>query len=60
MLDKSLIKKIDGKSKIDMPDFLMQYLDKSNINAFPIYEYWLDIGHMSEYQRANQDILNFI
>jgi dTDP-glucose pyrophosphorylase len=60
VLDKSLIKKIDGKSKIDMPDFLMQYLDNSNINAFPIYEYWLDIGHMSEYQRANQDILNFI
>lgn len=59
VLDLDLIKKINGKLRIDMPDFLLNHLDKSPINAFPIHEYWIDIGHMNEYQQANQDILNF-
>lgn len=59
VLDLDLIKKINGKLRIDMPDFLLKQIDKSSINAFPIHEYWLDIGHMNEYQQANQDILNF-
>jgi len=59
VLDKTLIKKINGKSKMDMPDFLLKYVDKPFIKAFPVHEYWLDIGHMNEYQLANQDILNF-
>ena len=48
--------RVYGKSRIDMPDFLLNHLDKSPINAFPIHEYWLDIGHLKDYDRANEDI----
>ena len=27
----------------------------SGVNAFPIHEYWLDIGHIDEYEKASRD-----
>jgi dTDP-glucose pyrophosphorylase/predicted transcriptional regulator len=57
VLDRGLIKKVDGKSNLNMPDFLEE-LGNGCVNAFPIHEYWLDIGHINEYERANQDILD--
>ncbi len=56
ILNKNLVDKIDGKSYLDMPVFLEKELGDSGVNAFPIHEYWLDIGHMKEYKKANQDI----
>ena len=40
-----------------MSDFLEKELDRGGVNAFPIHEYWLDIGRMEEYKKANQDIV---
>jgi len=57
VLNKNLIKKVDGKSYLDMPDFLEKELDIGKVNAFPIHEYWLDIGQMEEYEKANQDVI---
>ena len=37
-------------------DFLNKEIDKGGVNAFPIHEYWLDIGHMDEYEKANREI----
>jgi dTDP-glucose pyrophosphorylase/CBS domain-containing protein len=59
VLNKNLINKVDGKSYLDMPDFLKKELDSGGVNAFPIHEYWLDIGRMEEYEKANQDIVTF-
>jgi dTDP-glucose pyrophosphorylase len=59
VIDRSLIKNNNQNSKIDMPDFLYKHIDKKQIKAFPIHEYWLDIGHMKEYERANYDAQNF-
>ncbi|MCZ8531819.1 nucleotidyltransferase family protein [Psychrobacillus psychrodurans] len=40
----------------DMPDLFKQLMDKqNNVSAFPVREYWLDIGHMSDFERANSD-----
>ena len=58
VLDRSLIKKVDGKSNLDMPDFLEKELGKEHIKAFPIHEYWLDIGRMEEYEKANREMNN--
>lgn len=58
VLNRDLINKIDGKSILDMPNFLDKELDMEKINAFPIHEYWLDIGHIHEFERANKDILD--
>jgi len=37
----------------DMPDLLSQIMDSGEtVNVFPIHEYWLDIGRIEEYERA--------
>jgi dTDP-glucose pyrophosphorylase len=53
VLNKDLINKIDGKSYLDMTDFLGGELN--DVNAFPIHEYWLDIGKIEEYEKANRE-----
>ncbi len=57
VLNSNLIKKITGKSYLDMPVFLESELDNKGINAFPIHEYWQDIGRIEEYKKANDDVL---
>ena len=40
----------------DMPDLFKQLMDdNSNVSAFPVREYWLDIGRISDFERANSD-----
>ena len=60
VLNNNLIKKVDGKSYLDMPDFLENELKNKGISAFPIHEYWLDVGRIEEYAKANQDAALFI
>jgi dTDP-glucose pyrophosphorylase/predicted transcriptional regulator len=55
VLDKSLIDKINGKCYLDMTDFLEKELNNGGVNAFPIHEYWLDIGRIEEYEKANRE-----
>lgn len=41
---------------MDMPDFFSMLINGAyNTIAFPIREYWLDIGQMSDFSRANQE-----
>lgn len=40
----------------DMPTLFEQMIDKkNNVLSFPIREYWLDIGRMADFERANSD-----
>lgn len=40
----------------DMPDLFKLLMDVGeNVSAFPIHEYWLDIGRMDDFERANSD-----
>jgi dTDP-glucose pyrophosphorylase len=57
VLNSQLIKTLDGKTYIDMPDLLHNELEKKQVAAFPVHEYWLDIGHKNEFEKANIDIL---
>jgi len=56
VLNKNLVNKVDGKSYLDMTDFLNKELDNGGVSAFPIHEYWLDIGQMDEYEKANREV----
>ena len=58
VLEPELINKVDGISYLDMPTLIEQQLKEgAQINSFPVHEYWLDIGKMEAYERANRDIL---
>ena len=56
VLSRNLINKVDGKSYLDMTDFLEKELNSDEVCAFPIHEYWLDIGQMDEYEKANREV----
>ena len=57
VLNPSLLEMIDGHNYLDMPSFLELRIDAGDqIGMFPVHEYWLDIGRMEEYERAQCDI----
>ncbi len=40
----------------DMPDLFKQLMDEQrNVSAFPVREYWLDIGRMADFERADDE-----
>lgn len=56
VIGKEIIDSIVINKKIDMPSLLDLHLDK-NIQVFPFYEYWLDIGRMDDFKKAQIDIV---
>jgi len=61
VLEPTLINRIDGKSYIDMPVFFESQIQKGEkISVFPIHEYWLDIGRIEEYEKANKEFINVL
>ena len=44
---------------IDMPSLLEKFIErKKKVMMFPIHEYWLDIGRLDDYKRAQIDIIS--
>lgn len=42
---------------LDMPDLIDRRLTKgAKVAMFPVHEYWLDIGRISDFERAQEDI----
>ncbi len=50
---------VSANQKVDMPDLLeSQMKSDRKVKMFPIHEYWLDIGRMDDFHRAQQEILD--
>ena len=48
---------IPNQAKMDMPDLISRILEnKKNIGAFPIHEYWLDIGRKNDFDKAQSEL----
>ena len=59
IVDNNVVSEYNGNTAIDMPDFINHHVDAGrNISAFPIHEYWLDVGVMEHYKKAQSDIEN--
>jgi dTDP-glucose pyrophosphorylase/predicted transcriptional regulator len=59
ILSPSLVETVKRNIYLDMTDLLKtQIQEHRQINMFPLHEYWLDIGKIDEYQRANDEIKN--
>lgn len=57
VIDPEVFKAVDKNRHIDMPTLLQKYLDENrDVLMFPIHEYWLDIGRMDDFKRAQTDI----
>ena len=59
VISPQIRRSVTQNSRIDMPTLLEQFISRqANVMMFPIHEYWLDIGRIEDYQRAQTDILN--
>jgi NDP-sugar pyrophosphorylase family protein len=59
VLSPQVINSVAKNEKIDMPSLLEKHMnERQNVLMFPIHEYWLDIGRMDDFNRAQTDIYN--
>ena len=56
VLNPDTLNAIDGKSYLDMPHLLNEKINGNRqVNMFPLYEYWLDVGQVEEFEKAQLD-----
>ena len=59
VLEPELVNKVKPNTPIDMPNLLEKQIKEGrSVSIFPIHEYWLDIGHMKEYESAHDSFSN--
>lgn len=59
VISPRIVQSVPENYRIDMPTLLEQHMrEKNNVLMFPIHEYWLDIGRMDDFNRAQIDIYN--
>lgn len=57
LLDPVLVKSVKPGVCLDMPALLEQQIEVGKtVNMFPIHEYWLDIGRMDDFHRAQSEV----
>ena len=58
VISPTLLEQVEAQY-IGMPTILEQQIEKSQkVVSYPLHEYWLDIGQMEDYNRAQRDIIN--
>lgn len=56
VLSPRVIQSVPENNRIDMPTLLEEHMEeRDNVLMFPIHEYWLDIGRMDDFNRAQAD-----
>jgi len=57
VISAEVVRRIERGQPLDMPDLLDALVRRGEkVCFFPIHEYWLDIGQMSDFERAHRDI----
>ena len=55
-LSPSILDMVNGIDYLDMPQLLERKIEESGqINMFPVYEYWQDIGQIEQFNEAQLD-----
>ncbi len=56
IIDPKIVHETKVGVKIDMPSLLESECNKENkVSVFPIHEYWLDIGQLHDYEKAQKE-----
>jgi NDP-sugar pyrophosphorylase family protein len=59
LLSPEFVHEVPAGQRVDMPTLLEQQIARGrSVNMFPIHEYWLDIGRIEDFQRAQAEIGN--
>jgi len=60
LLEPSVHRYIPNGQRFDMTDLIQRLLDEGRpVVSFPIVEYWVDIGQLEDYEKAQEDIRNW-
>lgn len=60
VLSADLVNSMKHNEKIDMPDLLTKQIENNHlVNTFPLHEYWLDIGRLGDFERAQQEFFEY-
>lgn len=58
VISPALLNQVEPKF-VGMPTILEQQISiDQKVASYPLHEYWLDIGHIEDYNRAQRDIIN--
>ncbi|MSP49866.1 MAG: CBS domain-containing protein [Alphaproteobacteria bacterium] len=56
VLDPSVLGYLPAAERMDMTDLFARVIGDGGVTtAFPIWEYWIDIGQIDDFERANHD-----
>ncbi|CAN5788424.1 N/A [soil metagenome] len=57
LLEPKVMRLVPHQERLDMPDLINMLLreNRRSVMAFPIVEYWLDVGQHADYAQANTD-----
>lgn len=56
VVSPEIVRQVKANEKVDMPALLERTIsEKGNVMMFPIHEYWLDIGRIDDFNRAQID-----
>lgn len=57
LLESTIVRHIPNGQRFDMTDLIQRLLDEGRaVTTFPIIGYWLDIGKVGDYVRAQEDV----
>ncbi|RCW71164.1 CBS domain protein [Marinobacter nauticus] len=57
LLAPEFVKSVPPGTRIDMPTLLEQEIEGGKaVNMFPIHEYWLDIGQLDDFRKAQTEV----
>jgi dTDP-glucose pyrophosphorylase len=57
VLDPAVLDLVKAGSYLDMPELIQHLIDgRRSVAAFPLREYWLDIGRLEDFERAEGDL----
>jgi len=56
VIGKNILKSVSKNTYIDMPTLLENFINvDKGVMMFPVHEYWIDIGRLQDYKRAQSD-----
>lgn len=57
VVSPELVRAVNPGERIDMPTLLEQQMSaERRVSMFPVHEYWLDIGKMDDFRRAQTEV----
>jgi len=60
VLSPEILDYIPQNEFYDMPDLFKRLMEKQrNVSVFPVREYWLDIGHIADFERADDEYSSY-